>query len=185
MYLGLDLSLAGTGVVIIDGSCTILLKAKLKPPDGCIGVDRLFFLHEILKEILTSNDIVFSCIEGPAYGRGDGGRLFELGEWAGIAKLLLFTANIPFILAVPSQLKKYVCGSGKGATKDLIILDVYKKFGEEIRDNDIADAYVLSRIAKDFYSVLKEKDVEVLKYQQEVLNALVKRYGLDQNALLG
>jgi Holliday junction resolvasome RuvABC endonuclease subunit len=65
------------------------------------------------------------------------------------------------------QLKKYVSGTGKARKKELIILDVFKNFGEEIRDNNIADAYVLSRIARDYTSGNNLK-----KHQEDVIKKL-------------
>lgn len=176
MFSGFDLSLNGTGIVVIDDACTILLQEKLTPPQGCVGVERLFFLQEQLHRILERKIISFGCLEGPAYGRGEGGRLFEIGEWTGVVKLNLFTQCIPFIIATPSQLKKYVTGQGKGG-KELIILDVYKNFHVEIRDNDLADAYVLARIARDYHFFVHDPETLVVKtYQSDILKNIYKRF---------
>jgi crossover junction endodeoxyribonuclease RuvC len=145
------------------------------PPNGCKNVERLFFLTNLFIEFLSKYDITYCCIESPAYG-SEAGHLFELGEWAGIVKLELFKKGIPFMLVAPNQLKKYVSGSGQ-SKKQTIILDVYKNFGEEIRQDDIADAYVLARISRDYF-VSYEKDVVIQfqEYQKEVLKALRKKY---------
>ncbi len=175
-YAGFDLSLTGTGAVIIDSSCTIIHQMKLQAPGGVLGVERLFFLEQQLIEFLTGKDITHCCIESPSYGSQEG-HLFELGEWAGIVKVHLFKSCIPFILVAPTQLKKYVSGNIQ-SKKELIILDVYKFFGQEIRDNDLADAYVLARIVRD-YTFLYENTTEKLElktYQKEVLAALKKKY---------
>jgi Holliday junction resolvasome RuvABC endonuclease subunit len=179
-FLGLDLSLNGTGAVIIDSSYSIIKKERFTPPDGCVSVHRLFFLEGLLQEFIKDYSIELCCIEGPAYGIRDGGRLVELGEWQGIVKLNLFKKSIPYIIAVPSQLKKYVTGSGKSAEKAIIILDVYKKWGEELRDDNICDAYVLSRICHDYSLTEKElQDLKLTSSQLEVLKAIRKSFASD------
>lgn len=176
MFLGLDLSLTGTGAVVLKSPCySILSKDKIVAPEGSVGMERLFILESIFLEYLSRFDITICCIESPSFA-SEKGQLFQLGEWAGLAKLQLYKKGIPFFFAAPNQLKKYVTGEGKGK-KELIILDVYKNFGAEIRDNDIADAYVLARIASDYYNIFiskEKKEEEVKKYQLEVLTVVHK-----------
>ena len=164
IFCGLDLSLTGSGVVVIGEDYSILHKCKLHV--DALKSERLYLLEGLLLKILEDFPKVdMACIESPAYN--DKGKLFEIGEWNGVVKLNLFKRGIPYIVAAPSQLKKYVLGVGDvEATKDLIILDVFKKFGVEIRENNIADAYVLSRIAHDY--VIGDNS-ELKTYQKEVL----------------
>jgi len=81
-----------------------------------------------------------------------------LGELAGVVKLTLFTVFGPThpnqLLRTPLQvppmtLKKFVSGKGT-ATKDVMLLNVYKKYGVELTDNNAADAYGLARIASEY-----------------------------------
>lgn len=174
LFLGLDISISGTGLVLLDEEYNIYDKTKLSV--SCQGIERLYHLENLLLKFLDDRSITFSCLEGPSY-QSEKGQLFQLGEWAGIVKLNLFKKGIDFIPAAPSQLKKYILGKAlKGSRKELVILDIYKKYGEEIRDNDIADAYVLSRIAGDYYNryILKQ-DVDVKVYQNEVLEKIYKK----------
>jgi crossover junction endodeoxyribonuclease RuvC len=179
-FLGTDLSLNSSGLVILDENATIQTQFLLTPPKGCVGIERLFFLEQSLIEFLNKNNIIYCCIESPALGT-EQGRLFDLGEWAGLFKLQLFKKGIQFILVAPSQLKKYASGSGS-SKKELLILDVYKNFGVELREHDINDAYILARICHDFYSYidldLSSKDISfnLKKYQIEVLSSLRKKY---------
>ena len=65
--------------------------------------------------------------------------------------------------------------------------DIYKKYGLEFRDNNIADAYVLSRIARDYFKLTQYKQIpeNLFKYQEEVLKAIYKSYGeQEEKALL-
>ena len=168
MFLGLDLSLQSSGLVIIDKDYNIKHSETLSVPQK--GVERLYHLKTMFKTSLDSFNIKFCCIEAPALKAE--GRLFNIGELNGIIKLILYKKGINFITPAPSQLKKYATGSGKG-NKSIIILDVYKNFNEEIRNDDIADAYVLARIARDYYLTDLAK-CDLKKYQIEVLKALHK-----------
>jgi len=177
MYLGLDLSLTGTGLCLLRSDYTIAETCLIHntASDDCT---RLFLNQTDLTSFLSNFEgkIDLCCIEGPAFGVRDGGRLFQIGEWTGVAKLVLYGFGIPFIIAAPSQLKKYISGTGSGVKKELIMLDIYKKYNVELRDNNIADSYVLSRIARDYQHILtKSADLDqVLKYQQDVLNVILK-----------
>lgn len=170
-FIGLDLSLTGTGVVVIDDYYKIIVREKLETPS--FGAERLYNLYKQLYRIISTeaSDAKLACIEGPSY-LSEKGHLFEIGEWTGCVKLILFDLGIKYIVATPQQNKKYVLGKApaEGSKKELIILDIYKKFGEEIRENNIADAYVLSRIAHDLS--LDQKGLPT--YQQEVLTAIQK-----------
>jgi crossover junction endodeoxyribonuclease RuvC len=175
MYIGLDLSLGSSGIAIIDNDYKIIYTATLQLKQ--IGVERLYFLEAQLQKVLDNYpDLVLACIESPAYR--ETGKIFELGEWAGIVKLNLFKRGLPFIMAAPMALKKYVSGEGKSKGKTTVLLDIFKNFGEEIRQDDIGDSYVLSRIARDYHHkyILGEK-IEIKKYQEEVLGVIFKTYG--------
>jgi Holliday junction resolvasome RuvABC endonuclease subunit len=43
-------------------------------------------------------------------------------------------------------IKKFITGTGT-AKKELMLLKVYKKFGEEFQDNNICDAFCLGKLA--------------------------------------
>lgn len=171
MFLGIDASLTGTGLALINDEYKIEKTLKLTVPHK--DIERLFHLENLLLPFIEdSAKIKLVCIEGPSYQSKDH-TLFQLGEWAGIIKLNLFKKGIDVIIAAPSQLKKYISGKFESTSKkELVILDIYKYYGEEIRDNDIADAYVVSRLARDYYKrfieniqddTLKKSQIEVLK----------------------
>ena len=181
-YLGIDPSLAGSGLVFINETYKSLDLLKFSTP--AMGVERLFHLQNKLLSLLDRYpDISHVCIEGPAYR--ETGKIFELGQWAGILYLELYKKGIHPTIVVPLQLKKYVSGVGKNQGKGVVILDVFKNFGEEIRDNDLADAYVLSRIARDFFYYKDGAELrDIKKYQLEVLIKLYEEHEKDKNRQL-
>jgi crossover junction endodeoxyribonuclease RuvC len=180
MFLGLDLSLSGSGVVAISDDYTVQRSALLHVPH--FGVERLFHLENLFLKYLEEWErllgvVEFCCVEGYAYQ--EKGKVFEIGEATGIFLLNIFKNGIPFIKAAPNQIKKYATGKGdKTATKSLMLLKVYKNFNEEFSDDNICDAYVASRIAHDYYLKYKKDTTltELTTYQKDVLKALHKSY---------
>ena len=170
MFVGIDPSLTGTGLILLAEDATIIIANKFSTP--AMGVERLYHLENKLLEFLDSyKDIKLVCIEGGAYR--ETGRIFDLGEWSGVLKLNLYKKGIPVIPAAPLQLKKFVSGVGINQGKEVIILDVFKNFKEEIRDADIADAYVLARMARAYhYLFISKKYIKLKKYQLEVLKKI-------------
>jgi len=175
LYLGVDPSLSHTGLALIDEKLALVDTCALSTPTS--GVERLYHLENLFGVFVTkyAPNIRYCAIESGAYR--ETGRLYDLGEWAGVLKLYLFKLGISFIPVAPLQLKKYISGVGKNKGKDIVILDIYKNYNLEIRDSDIADAFVLSVIARDFYLKLhSKKKLALPKYQEEVLKAINKNY---------
>lgn len=184
MFLGLDLSLDRTGIAVIDLEYRLVNTAIITVPQK--GVERLFHLENILTDFMNSfSKLKLCCIEGYAYQ--ERGKVFEIGEWTGIAKLNLFKSGIPFIIAAPSQLKKYVTGKGgPGIKKNLIILKVFQNFGEEFDDDNKCDAYVLARIARDYFLLYGQQNpsISIKKYQQDVLGVINKSQSTNSHSLI-
>jgi crossover junction endodeoxyribonuclease RuvC len=58
----------------------------------------------------------------------------------------MIDANIKYVEASPTMIKKFVCGVGKGnAKKENVIKDVYKRWGYEHKSNNVVDAYAIAR----------------------------------------
>jgi len=68
----------------------------------------------------------------------------EIAGMAHMVRAELFTDHVPYILVQASSLKKFVVGTAGSAktkvTKDLIMLNLFKRFGVETSDNNQADA---------------------------------------------
>jgi len=173
-FLGIDPSLTNSGLVVVDSKSAVYLETKLTT--SATGIERLFLLEkELIKFLDNSPEFAFCCIEGPAHHAS--GKLIDIGKWLGILHLTLYKRSITYIEVAPSQLKKYISGSGKNTGKETILLDIYKKYSIEFRDSDIADAFVLAKIAHDLYLHIKnEEDNNLYKYQTDVLCKLLKTH---------
>lgn len=145
-FIGLDLSLRATGWADVNeagGSIFgVLPKTKLK------GVPRLLHLRRELRVVMPEGPSVIA-VEG--YSMGSKGRVFDIGEWGGIAKLDLYERGDSVVLLVPpSSLKMFVTGSGN-AGKAEVVAAVNKRFGISTKDDNEADALGLALIARHWY----------------------------------
>lgn len=158
-YVGLDPSLTGFGVAAIGDEYweTWLLKSTKR------GIDRLldlsYQLSDIFAEVGHRHPIGDVAVEDTVRASLSAS---ALGELAGIVKMTCHTALTgpgKYPLRVPpTTLKKYATGRGN-AKKPEVMLSVYKKWGVEILDDNLSDAYVLAKIAAGHATTTYEKDV--------------------------
>jgi crossover junction endodeoxyribonuclease RuvC len=84
------------------------------------------------------------AIEGYSFGSKNGrelaGGLGELIRWT------LWDGGYQQFTVPPTTLKSYVCSRG-GAPKELMLREVYRKWGYEATDNNDADAFALAKLA--------------------------------------
>lgn len=167
-YVGIDQSYTGFGLTVINattGEHTSFLGrfdlAKYEDQGR-----RLAAVQHWLRDCLTGWDVDLVCMEGYANGAKFGREM--AGELGGAVKLH-FTKNLlTFPISVPpTSVKKFATGSGT-AKKNEILLSVYKRWGVEFRDDNLADSFVLARIAE----AIDKKPTDLPKFQQEVLSKL-------------
>ena len=173
LIIGIDPSLTSTGIVVLrDGKVELAVTTKNKPELGTIDRVRLIYERIVcVAENLTDGekwqapDLI--VIEGFSYGSKGrsvfdiaylGWRIREELEW------LKEQDNIPWLEVPPSQLKKFATGQGN-ANKEIILQQVYKRWGVEFSDNNQADAYVLAQIGRAY---LGETD-DLTAFQLEVI----------------
>ena len=142
------------------------------------GVDRLKAVSEhivdVANEIYKKHlDIKHICMEG--YARNSKFRREEAGELGATVKLTLSAAfskpvSYPTIVA-PTQLKYFVTGNGKAA-KDDMKLGVHMKWGELYFNDNLADAYGLSRMAEAVHTGITNPENP---YEAEVVGHLHSR----------
>lgn len=136
------------------------------------------WLSGLLQELkLRSTVISHVCMEAPAFAQATAAH--QMGEIEAVVKLCLVEVfGVANKLAYPtlvgtSQVKKFSTGSGGSAkrpvTKAVIIKEVFRKWGVDVDNDNLADAYVLARVA----SALDTGMVDYA-YEQDVLDALVR-----------
>ena len=167
-YIGLDMSLAATGVAVITGDEVMLQTIVTNKNDFPCSEERIsFIVSKVITLISTATCNI--CIERPiVHGANKKGStlLFEL---SGVLKNKLWREGHPRDYVYPVQVKKFATGSGK-AEKENVIDAVIHKWSVNPKDDNQADAFVLAKIAQ----ALDRANSEPLKdYQVDVLNAIV------------
>jgi crossover junction endodeoxyribonuclease RuvC len=168
--VGLDLSLTGTGVCVLTDSGHSLHTIKSKP-SGDRHLDELLRLKKIvsdIEDILIGQDeeVDLVAIEGLAFMAKNTSALVQLAGLNYLVRSLLHDMNKEFTIVAPTSLKKYATGKGNGQ-KDLVMLEIYKKYGVTVLDNNQGDAFVLAQVARAYL-----KKGKLLEYEKQVINIL-------------
>lgn len=157
-FVGIDLSLTGTGFVILNDKEEIihqkLISTTVKDSTEKrlititdYLVDEIVKLYEVDDDTLL-NDKLFINIEGLSFG-SKGQSMLELAGLHYFLRCRLYAlhhSNLTYETIPPTALKKWICGVGT-AKKELMLLKVFKKFGVEFSDNNICDAFCLAKLA--------------------------------------
>lgn len=150
LFVGIDASFSGTGVVIINNDFKIieqrLIGTKKREDDEYDIEHRMLYIIKALESLLEyKQDIKLILIEGISFGStGDGAA--QLAALNYFIRIFLLNNNIPYSSVTPTNLKKFVTGTGQ-CKKNLMLKEVYKKWGEDFQDDNICDAYCLSRMS--------------------------------------
>jgi len=170
--IGLDLSLVGTGVVVLKNGKIMKQKLiKSKPiPDGK-PIDELKRIKKIVEEIeyIISEELpTIGVIEGMAFMAKNTTALVQLAALNYFTRSLLADYNVPFIIVAPTSLKKFITGNG-ASKKDVMLMETFKRYGVTILDDNENDAYGLAQVGL----ALRGGNSKVCtKLQEEVLSLL-------------
>ncbi|WP_156178888.1 hypothetical protein [Saccharothrix sp. ST-888] len=174
-YVGIDQSYSAYAIVYWTGAPGVAHQEILQdfsPARADKGARRLRFIHKALlatfAELAETYDVRRVVMEG--YAPGSKFNRETLGELGAVTKLAVtevFGFDGRLQIAAPTAVKKFVTGAGT-ASKDVMLLSVYKKWGVEFASHDLADAYGLMRIGHALENGAQ------LSYEQEVLAAVRK-----------
>ena len=182
LIVGIDPSLTATGIVVLrDGQVELARVTPNKPELDTLT--RVFMIHHIITSIIENlkdetrgswspPDMI--VIEGFSYG-SKGRSVFDIAYlgWRIREELdkLKREDGIPWMEVPPTTLKKYATGKGN-SSKEIILQQVYKRWGYETHDNNIADAYVLAQIGEAYCDNCVNDTAP--DFQQKVINDLKK-----------
>ena len=167
--IGLDMSLTGTGVVALrDGK---LLENMRIEPKAKGGVPRLLEIEKEITAHLACVKPQLVIIEGYAFARPN--QAHQIGELGGVIRRMLVIGGWRYIEVAPKMAKKFCTGKGT-APKEIILQQVYKRWGAEFQTSDEADAYVLAKIGE----ALLAKERTLTAFQAEVIHELEKKKGV-------
>lgn len=149
MFVGMDPSYNGFAIVVLDKDANIIEQKLFGSNSDKEIEDRLLELEQEFKFVPNIICLHSVCIEGPSYS-SNGAFILQMGALHFMIRLLLKKRGVDYKIIAPGTLKKFVTGDGR-AKKDLMLLKVYKKWGVEFNDDNLADAYGLARLALENY----------------------------------
>ncbi len=128
-------------------------------------------VEDIRTHALQSRTIDIAVIEGLAFMVKNATSLTQLAGLNYFVRSMLWADGIPFVIVAPTSLKKFIAGNG-AVKKDVILMEIFKKYNETIFDDNVADAYGLAIIGS---SLVGEHVRPLAEYQKEVINLLKKQ----------
>lgn len=167
--IGIDPSFTGTGVILLydaEPPAQLLIKT--------LAQDTIFYrvksIISAIDQSLDQSALDIVSIEGFSYGSAQyahqmGYLGYKIREY-----FARYWKGVPVIEPSPTQVKKFATGKGKG-DKDIIIKEVYKRWGYDTNNNNLADAYVLARIGEAYLQNNYKPD-DLHLFQFEVISAL-------------
>lgn len=164
VVMGVDATLTGTGIVVLGDKGELVYTCRIDT--RLKGVSRLVEIRDTVARLIKNHKPALVCLEGYSFG-SKGRALFQTGELGGVLRVMFHELGAKWIEVSPSQLKKFATGSGN-SKKEVVILNVYKRWGMEFESNDEADAFVLAQIGT---AILGHSET-TNKKQEEVVKTL-------------
>ena len=155
-FLGLDPSLNSTGCVVVDENKNVVHNEAITSNIKDDIYTRVQHITDRIIDVANEFHPIRAAIENLSFAsRGRG--MFQLAGLHFLICISLKSANIDFIEVAPTSLKKFVTNSGR-ARKEMMLLQIYKKYGIEFNTSDEADAYGLALMSlSDFLKCEKQK----------------------------
>lgn len=162
--VGLDVS-THTGIVVMDHSGKVLLTQEWNFPSS--GMTRVWKFYDKATALIADYYPELVVLEGYGYAGPSPHTLVTLVEIGTAIRMVLDqTTDLKVVEVAPTALKKFVTGSGQ-AKKDSMMLEIYKRWGFETKNNNVADAYGLARVG---HGILHPEGLT--KFQIEVISKL-------------
>lgn len=142
--MGLDPS-SHTGYVVLGdmGDVAIVGTIHHKPTDERFS--RYANYVDDVVDIINAYGVDLVIIEGYSFaGKFTNYFQYELGA---SLRMVFHNNEVPYIEVPPTSLKKFVTGKGNSA-KNLMLLDVYKRWEFDTEDDNEADAYGLAQFGR-------------------------------------
>jgi crossover junction endodeoxyribonuclease RuvC len=155
VYVGIDQSLTGTGVVVFDETFSVLGQELFSTSAGSTPLEEVArFINLFQKVYSYVSDIakqrqVCALMEDFAFSQAH--QMAALGGLGWHFRIMLSRTTWNFGTCPTTIVKKVATGKGN-ADKTAVTLGIYKRWTVEHSDNNIADAYVLGRIAVISYA---------------------------------
>lgn len=150
-FIGLDISLTDTGIVILDHEAELIHHSSIKTTPKRTDMERKNYILDTLRDTIVDNtqmcDLAIVCIEDYAYGRSTG-KVFTRAELSGTVKRWLYEVDMPVFVISPTSVKAWVAGGR--SKKEEIMMAVHGIWGFQTNNDNIADAFVVAKMLEAF-----------------------------------
>jgi len=145
-YVGLDLSLIGTGIVIINNCGDIINQTLLNVKSEwyeCMEqhINDVFDQCKFIANIVRLQNV---AIEGLSY-MSVGRTVHERTALHHMIRCYLYKKEIPFEIVPPKTLKKWATGNGNSDKKQMMA-NALERWGINFTDDNLCDAYCLAKM---------------------------------------
>lgn len=170
-HVGLDLSLSASGMCVKRGVELQMRTLKTTPKTAENDLERLRFIRKGIMDFIPV-DAVMVCVEdffvpNQKNQINAAVKLIMLGT---LVRVALLEKGLPMYVVSPGQLKKFATGKGNGP-KGIVIREIYKRWGVNAKDDNVADACVLAHMAE---AMLEKPGFQIHKYQEDVIKKVIE-----------
>jgi len=158
MFVGVDPSFNGFGIIVLDKDGDIVEEKLLTSKPKEDADKRIIALEKDFKFISQIAGLYSIYIEGPSFA-STGAFVLQMGALHYYLRIFLLKKGVEFKIITPGTLKKFVTGKGT-AKKELMLKNVFKRWGADFDDNNLADAYSLARHALEDYNNEKKTNTK-------------------------
>lgn len=170
--IGIDPSLSGTGVIVLDSTGQIVHREVIGVNSlGSKVADRMKRFSLLLSPVQKTIERfkpVMACIEGYSLGSNMPG-VSDRVEYGGLLRWSLVAAGVPLFEVAPLTLKKWATGIGKG-DKTPVIASITKMYGHMFSSDNEYDAFALATMA---FQILKGEGSFKNQAQRESISTVV------------
>lgn len=168
LYVGVDPSYSGTGVVVLDTNGGVLVCTSIKTLPGTLDIDRALEIRDALLEMIAAcgpQEPPHIAIENYSLNSKFGlAMAVTLGT---VLRLAFKDRGWPYTEPAPNAVKAYALMGKKTKKKQKPVAEAEKLWGFKHRSNDVVDAYVLAQIARakggaQALGHLHERQIEVI-----------------------
>lgn len=148
IFVGIDPSLTGTGLVIRKDGAVIVARTYATKPDKPLHQRVTYIAESLSRAIFQANDEPDAiCIEEPVGGGMGGQTTMLLAALAIRIRCQMAQEDYQWLTVKPTLAKAFL---GKGnMPKSQVMQQVYIRWGYEAANDNLADAYLLSQIAEE------------------------------------
>ena len=178
--LALDMSLTRTGWAHVNTTTGRITQGLIETGTRR-GMARLAYLREqvlilalpqsfgLMPDPSVPPPTLRVFIEGYAFG-ARGQAVISLGELGGVIRLAFYDRGTELIEVPPMRVKKFVSGKGN-IQKQLVLKEVYKRWGADFDDDNVADAYALLQLG---LALCGKNEKSLVAFQEQVVSEMLK-----------